>query len=150
ANQPFRRNGLPLLAGMAMTFALVASVATFAGSWVIRANQAGRFVALAIFTVLGMTLLFPKVAEFLTRPFVQIGARAQKVAGVSPGAGRSFLLGISTGLLWAPCAGPILGLILTGAAVSGANLGTLLLLFSFALGAALSLALALLAGGKIF
>ena len=29
------------------------------------------------------------------------------------------MLGISTGLLWAPCAGPILGLILTGAAIQG-------------------------------
>src|SRR5580704_3125259 len=45
ADQPFRRSGLPLLAGMAFTFALVAAVATFAGSWVVRANQVGRYVA---------------------------------------------------------------------------------------------------------
>jgi len=33
----------------------------------------------------------------------------------------SALLGVATGLLWAPCAGPILGLILTGAALNGAR-----------------------------
>ncbi|TXI07062.1 MAG: redoxin domain-containing protein, partial [Rhizobium sp.] len=54
------------------------------------------------------------------------------------------------GLLWAPCAGPILGLVLTGAALKGANLQTTFLLLAYGAGAATSLAVALLAGGKIF
>ncbi len=62
----------------------------------------------------------------------------------------SLLLGAATGLLWAPCAGPLLGLILTGAALQGANVGTTLLLLAYALGAATSLALALAVGGKVF
>src|SRR5438477_43730 len=57
---------------------------------------------------------------------------------------------LSSGLPWAPCAGPILGLILTGAAISGPNAKTSLLLFAYAAGAATSLALALLAGGKLW
>ena len=63
---------------------------------------------------------------------------------------NSLLLGVATGLLWAPCAGPILGLILTGAAISGPNARTTLLLFAYAAGAAASLAVALLAGGRVF
>jgi len=62
----------------------------------------------------------------------------------------SLLLGIATGLLWAPCAGPILGLLLTGAALQGASLGTTLLLAAYAAGAATSLAAALLLGGRVF
>ena len=49
ADQPFRRSGLPLLVGMAATFAAVAGVATFAGAWVVRANQIGRILAIAGF-----------------------------------------------------------------------------------------------------
>jgi cytochrome c biogenesis protein CcdA len=60
------------------------------------------------------------------------------------------LLGAATGFLWAPCAGPVLGLILTGAALKGANFGTALLLVTYAAGAATSLALALLVGGRVF
>jgi thiol-disulfide isomerase/thioredoxin len=60
------------------------------------------------------------------------------------------LLGVATGFLWAPCAGPVLGLILTGAALQGANTGTSLLLLAYAAGAATSLALALLVGGRVF
>jgi hypothetical protein len=63
---------------------------------------------------------------------------------------QSCLLGVATGLLWAPCAGPVLGLILTGAALHGANGQTSLLLLAYAAGAATSLALALLAGGRVF
>jgi thiol-disulfide isomerase/thioredoxin len=52
--------------------------------------------------------------------------------------------------LWAPCAGPILGLVLTGAAISGPNAHTTALLFAYAAGAATSLAIAILAGGRVF
>jgi cytochrome c biogenesis protein CcdA/thiol-disulfide isomerase/thioredoxin len=150
ADQPFRRSGLPLLAGMAITFALVAAVATFAGAWVVRANQIGRILAMVIFGVLGLALLFPSIAEYLSRPFVRLGGRVQGQDNQEPSIGRSLLLGVSTGLLWAPCAGPILGLILTGAAIEGASAHTAVLLVAFAAGAGCSLAVALLAGNKVF
>jgi thiol-disulfide isomerase/thioredoxin len=63
---------------------------------------------------------------------------------------QSAILGVATGLLWAPCAGPILGLILTGAALNGPNAQTTLLLFAYALGAVTSLAVATLAGTRVF
>jgi cytochrome c biogenesis protein CcdA/thiol-disulfide isomerase/thioredoxin len=150
ADQPFRRSGLPLLAGMAMTFVLVAAVATVAGAWVVRANQIGRVLAIVIFAVLGVALLFPGFAGYMSRPFVRLGGRIQGKENEVPSIGKSLLLGMSTGLLWAPCAGPILGLILTGAAIEGASAHTVFLLVAFAMGAGCSLALALLAGNKVF
>jgi cytochrome c biogenesis protein CcdA/thiol-disulfide isomerase/thioredoxin len=156
ADQPFRRSGLPLLAGMALTFALVATLAAVGGGWVVRANEYGRWLAMAMLAIFGLTLLLPSFAERLTRPLVVAGDRLSQMAqanqadGRPAGAGSSFLLGIATGLLWAPCAGPILGLVLTGAALRGASAGTTLLLLAYAAGAATSLAIALLIGGKVF
>src|SRR5271167_2542544 len=151
ADQPFRRSGLPLLVGMAATFAVVAGVVTFAGSWVVRANQIGRIVAIVIFAMLGLALLFPALAEYLTKPLVRLGGKVQgQNSAEAPGIGRSLLLGMSTGLLWAPCAGPILGLILTGAALQGPSAHSTFLLLSFSAGAATSLAVALLAGNRVF
>src|SRR5579862_1550437 len=109
ADQPFRRSGLPLLAGVPITFAAVASVVTLTGAWIVRANQLGRMLALVIFLVMGLALVFPRIAEYLSRPFVRLGVRVQQNAHPSPSVGQSFLLGVATGLLWAPCAGPILG-----------------------------------------
>ena len=150
ADQPFRKSGLPLLAGMAATFAVVASLAAVGGGWAVRANQFGRIAALVLFGVFGLTLLFPSLAERLSRPFVRLGSRLSQNSDAGSSITNSFLLGIGTGLLWAPCAGPILGLILTGAALGGASAHTALLLLAYAAGAATSLAIALLAGGRVF
>ena len=150
--QPFLRSGLPLLLGMAMTFALVASLAAVGGGWVVQVNQYGRWLALLFVALFGLTLLLPSLSERLTRPLVAAGSRLSEAAGADsrPRPGASFLIGVATGLLWAPCAGPILGLVLTGAALQGASIGTTLLLLAYAAGAATSLALALLVGGKVF
>ena len=150
SDQPFRKSGLPLLAGMSITFALVASLATVGGGWAVRANQFGRIAALLLFGVFGLTLLFSSLAERLSRPLVQLGNRLSRNSDSGASVLNSFLLGIGTGLLWAPCAGPILGLILTGAALQGASAHTAVLLLSYAAGAATSLAIALLAGGRLF
>ena len=150
ADRPFRRSGLPLLLGMALTFSLVATAAAYGGYWVVRLNQGGRYIAMFVFLILGLTLLFPDFAEALTRPLVRAGSRLQGAPTTETSGGRSFLLGISTGLLWAPCAGPILGLILTGAAIQGPGARSSFLLLSYALGAATSLGIALFAGKKVF
>ncbi|OOL35730.1 cytochrome c biogenesis protein DipZ [Pseudomonas sp. FSL W5-0299] len=150
--QPFMKSGLPLLAGMAVTFALVASLAAVGGGWVVQVNQYGRWLALLFVALFGLTLLLPRLAERLTRPLVAAGSRLSEAAGADarPRPGASFLIGVATGLLWAPCAGPILGLLLTGAALQGASIATTLLLLAYAAGAATSLAVALLLGGKVF
>ncbi len=154
ADQPFVRSGLPLLLGMAITFAAVATLASVGGGWAIQANHYGRLAAILLLALFGITLLFPQLATRLTRPLVAIGSNLSQSASDGSRAGSSFgpsfLLGIATGLLWAPCAGPILGLVLTGAALQGASTHTSLLLLAYAAGAATSLAVALLIGGRVF
>lgn len=154
ADQPFIRSGLPLLLGMAATFAAVATLAAVGGGWAVQANHFGRLAAIALLALFGVTLLFPGISARLTQPLVSFGSRLSRTTSDGAGTGSttwsSFTLGIATGLLWAPCAGPILGLLLTGAALKGASIGTSLLLLAYAAGAASSLAIALLIGGRVF
>ena len=154
ADRPFRSHGLPMLLGMALAFAAVATLAAVGGGWVVALNQYGRFAAIALLALFGATLLAPSLAARLSRPLVALGLR---LADAQPGPGGArtsafspLLLGMGTGLLWAPCAGPILGLILTGAALNGASIGTSVLLLAYAAGACTSLAAALLFGGRLF
>ena len=153
SGQPFVRSQLPLLAGMAITFAAVGSLAAVGGGWAVQANEWGRIAALVMLAFFGLTLLIPHLAERLSQPFVAFGDRLSQAAESGRAGGSSvlpsFLLGIATGLLWAPCAGPILGLVLTGAALNGATVGTTVLLLAYAAGAATSLAVALLLGGRV-
>ncbi|TAL94228.1 MAG: cytochrome c biogenesis protein DipZ [Rhodanobacter sp.] len=151
SDKPFMRNGLPLLLGMAITFAAVATLAAVGGGWAVHANQYGRYVAMVVLAVLGLTLLSTHLADWISRPFVALGNRlSNRSASKGDSICGAVGLGVATGLLWAPCAGPILGLLLTGAALNGASVQTTLLLLSYAVGAATSLAVALLIGGKLF
>lgn len=153
AEQPFIKSTLPMLAGMAITFAVVATLAAVGGNWAVHANEYGRYAAIGLLAVFGLTLVSPQLATVLTRPVVAFANRLLNATGGPrsvPTAGSSLVLGIATGLLWAPCAGPILGLVLTGAALQGANVQTTLLLLAYSAGAATSLALALLVGGRVF
>ena len=150
ADRPFVRSTLPMLAGMATTFAIVATLAAVGGGWAVRANAIGRWAALILLALFGIALVFPSTSDRLTRPLVALGSRLTEKEGRQDSVWSSVVLGVATGLLWAPCAGPILGIIFTAAALQGASFNTTLLLLAYALGAATSLALALLFGGKVF
>jgi cytochrome c biogenesis protein CcdA/peroxiredoxin len=153
AGQPFRAGTLPMLLGMALAFAGVASLAAVAGNWAIALNSHGRTVALGLIALFGLALLFPTLATRLATPLTALGEKLARLAGAN---GRndlrpasSALLGVATGLLWTPCAGPVLGLILAGAALGGPSVTTALLLFSYAAGAATALAAVLLLGNRL-
>jgi cytochrome c biogenesis protein CcdA/thiol-disulfide isomerase/thioredoxin len=150
SDQSFRRSGLPILLGMAATFTVLASLAAVGGAWLIALNQYGRYAAMLLLLLMGLALVFPALSDRMMRPFVAFGGRLQQRADRQTSVKGSLLLGVAVGFLWAPCAGPILGLVLAGAALNGANLYSALLLLLFAAGAATSLAAALLAGGRVF
>jgi hypothetical protein len=84
---------------MAFTFSVVAIAAAYGGPWVVRLNQGGRLVAMLVFVILGLRLLFPSLSEMLTRPLVSAGGKLQGKSTEEGGIGKSVLLGVSTGLL---------------------------------------------------
>src|SRR5215210_3492011 len=151
ADRGFARGALPLLAGMAATLPIVATLAAVCGGWSLQANAIGRWAALILLALFGLALVLPSLSDRMTRPLVALGSRlSERKPGEQESVWSSLVLGAATGLLWAPCAGPILGIIFTAAAINGATLNTTFLLLAYALGAATSLALALLVGGKLF
>jgi cytochrome c biogenesis protein CcdA/thiol-disulfide isomerase/thioredoxin len=141
-----RSSILLTLGGMAVTFALVASLAVVSSEWVIQASNAGRHVALIVMVLFALSLISARVGDWLARPFVMLGNRLDPNSRKASGPLKSLMIGVATGLLWAPCAGPILGVILTGAMLQGANAGTSLLLVAYGLGSALSLGVLIFAG----
>jgi cytochrome c biogenesis protein CcdA/thiol-disulfide isomerase/thioredoxin len=134
------------LGGMALTFALISSLAVVSSDWVIQANNTGRHVALIVMVLFALSLISARIGGWLARPFVLLGNRLDPDTRKVSGPLGSVLIGVATGLLWAPCAGPILGVILTGAMLQGANAQTSLLLVAYGLGSALSLGTLIFAG----
>ncbi|EJN22102.1 cytochrome c biogenesis protein [Pseudomonas sp. GM78] len=141
-----RSSILLTLGGMALTFALISSLAVVSSEWVIEASNTGRHVALVVMVLFALSLISARVGDWLARPFVALGNRIDPNSRTLSGPLSSIMIGVATGLLWAPCAGPILGVILTSAMLQGANAGTSLLLVAYGLGSALSLGTLIFAG----
>jgi cytochrome c biogenesis protein CcdA/thiol-disulfide isomerase/thioredoxin len=151
ADQSFLTVRLPMLAGMALVFALVAILAAVGANWAISVNEFGRYLAMAVLAVFGLALLWPGLATLLARPGVALGNRLASAGphGAAATVAGSLLLGAATALLWTPCAGPILGLVLSGAALQGPSIETAGLLLAYASGAATALGVGLAAGGRL-
>ena len=134
----FVRETGPMLLGLAAAFTAAAMIARATAHWLLVANEIGRNIALVMLAVVGLSLISTRIAEWLTRPVTRAGATLLG-GGASGSPWRNVVLGVAIGLLWAPCAGPILGLLIAASATGGGPRATLLFL-AFALGAAVSLA----------
>ncbi|WP_367256687.1 cytochrome c biogenesis protein DipZ [Pseudomonas sp. stari2] len=141
-----RSSILLTLGGMALTFALISSLAVVSSEWVIQANNTGRHIALIVMVLFALSLISARIGDWLARPFVLLGNRLDPDIRKKAGPMGSVMIGVATGLLWAPCAGPILGVILTGAMLQGASAQTSLLLLAYGAGSALSLGTLIFAG----
>lgn len=149
SNRSFAREILPMLIGLAVVFAIVASVATASAAWIVRANEIGRIAALVILFVVSLGLLIPRFGEIAMAPIARLGSSLDRRASATGGFAGNILVGSAIGLLWAPCAGPILGLIIAGAALNGSSTTSALLFVAFAFGAATSLGVAVFASGRL-
>ena len=146
-DRPFTQGNLPLLAGMVASFAAVASLGAVAGAWAVQLNQVGRWAVLAALALFAASLLSPRLAAWWSAPLVRAGERLAHTQDRNSWRSAA-LLGAATGLIWTPCAGPVLGVVLSTAALAGPGVATSLLLVSYGAGAALALWLALRVGAK--
>jgi len=105
-----------------------------------------RKAGLALLMVFGVLMVWPAAFERLAAPLATAGDTARRVVAVDGNLG-GLLLGATLGLIWTPCAGPVLGAILTAIATSPNPAHGKLLLLTYTLGAGLSM-LAVAYGGQ--
>lgn len=142
-----RRHILALLAGMIVMFTLVAMVVTVASEWITEATIVGRWIALVILATAALALIFPSFAQRIAGPAVSAGNVLNSRSGQTRGMASAFLAGLAVGLLWSPCAGPILGAIFSINIAGHSAIATGALLAAYGSGCALMLGL-LVFGGR--
>jgi cytochrome c biogenesis protein CcdA/thiol-disulfide isomerase/thioredoxin len=143
-----RRRPLGIVTGLALSF----TFATVALVYVIAAlglpDDLLRKLAIVVLIAFGLTLIVPPLAARLEGWISRLTARA---GGPAPG-GESFwsglLVGLSLGLLYAPCAGPILAGVITVSASQSFSAGRLAVALSYGLGSAAVLYLLMLGGRR--
>jgi cytochrome c biogenesis protein CcdA/thiol-disulfide isomerase/thioredoxin len=112
-----------------------------------------RYCAIGLITFFGLTMLFPRLGDWFaskTAGIANIGLQVQeKSATLTSGFWSGFLLGVALGLIWTPCAGPILATITTLVATNAVNLKTVLTTLAYSIGTALPMFLIMYGGNKI-
>jgi cytochrome c biogenesis protein CcdA/thiol-disulfide isomerase/thioredoxin len=135
------RRPLRIVAGLVASF----TVFTLFASWLL--DQAGlpqdllRNLAIALLFVMAVTLLVPRAALLLERPLAAFSRfRPKNVGG-------GFVFGATLGLVFVPCAGPVLATVTVVAAKDQVGIRALLLTLAYAIGAAVPM-LAIAFGGR--
>ena len=143
-----RRRPLGVVAGLTLSFAF----ATVALVYVIDAlglpGDLLRNLAIAVLLGFGVTLLVPSVAARL-EAWISRVVPAPQGSRRGEGFGSGVLVGLSLGLVYAPCAGPILAGVITVSASQPFTAGRLGIAFSYALGSAAVLYLLMLGGRRV-
>jgi cytochrome c-type biogenesis protein len=129
--QSHRYGAIALVVGLVTGFAVTGSLLGFAASWIPEAIDTLRSVAIGILLLMGILSIFPQLGYRLFQIF------SFKFDATPLGLGGEFLLGTQLGLLWTPCAGPVLASILLLAAVQHQPLQAFSLLSIYGLGAAM-------------
>ena len=135
-----------IAAGFVMSFSLVA-LALGAITRVFDFDPNSLRTAAAILLIgFGLLMIWPAPFEWLSN---RVGGFTSGGAASSQGVIGGFVLGTTLGLVWTPCAGPVLGSILTVVATSTDTAWASLLLVVYAIGAALPMLLIAYGGQAI-
>jgi len=124
-----RRKPFAIMAGLIVSF----SAFTLFGVWALRRlglpEDLLRDVAIGLLFLVAATLLFPQIEELVQRPLLRLTRR--------PGGdlGGGFLLGLSLGLVFVPCAGPVLAAITVVGAAQDVGAKAIILTLAYAVGA---------------
>ena len=137
------RRPLAIAAGLVVSFSAV----TLLGSWLLGAlglpQDLLRNLGLVMLGVVAMGLIVPRFGELLSRPFTRLARNR------APTDSGGFALGLSLGLLYVPCAGPVLAAITVVGASHHLSFGAMVLTLAFSVGAAVPLLGFALAGQRL-
>ena len=140
-----RRRPYLVIAGLIASF----SFFTLASVQIIQAlhipSSTLRDIAIAIIAIFGLTLLVPALSRVFERATARFPAMGVRLA--TPGVAGGLITGVGLGLVWTPCAGPILGAITSLAVTAPGSAATVALVISYSMGAGLPL-LGIALGGR--
>jgi cytochrome c biogenesis protein CcdA/thiol-disulfide isomerase/thioredoxin len=132
-----------VVGGLVVSF----TVFTLIGSWLLSALglplDALHWIGLVVLGVVGLGLFFPRLGDLLEIPFARLSR------GRVHAQGGGLVLGLSLGLVFVPCAGPVLAAITAVGATHRFGLSAFVLTAAFAVGAAVPLLIFALLGQRL-
>jgi cytochrome c biogenesis protein CcdA/thiol-disulfide isomerase/thioredoxin len=138
-----RRRPFVVIGGLVVSFAVFTLLGGALLSLLHLPQDLLRWVGVAILAVVGLGLLWPRLGHVLEAPFARTRMPALNRNG------NGFVLGLGLGLVFVPCAGPVLASITVLAATAQIGPGLVVLTLAYAVGVAIPLLVMASAGGAI-
>ena len=130
-----------IAAGFIAAFAAVTLVFSFFAHVAGLSPDQLRTVAIVLLATFGVLMVWPglyaRISAAASTLFSRVGSTARRATAKAPRRIGGFLLGATLGLVWTPCAGPVLGSILTLLATQKQPEWAATLLVFYAIGAAI-------------
>jgi cytochrome c biogenesis protein CcdA/thiol-disulfide isomerase/thioredoxin len=144
-----RRRPLGIVAGLTVSFTFAVVALVYLISALHLPNELLRDLAIGVLIAFGLVLMAPPLASRLEAWLSKLAARSGAPRSTGDGFWSGTLLGASLGILYVPCAGPILGGVIVVTASQSFNAGRLAVALAYGLGSASVLYLLMLGGRRI-
>ena len=140
-----RRSRRPyaVIAGLVLSFSFFTLLGSALISLLNLPTDILHYAGLVLLVAIGLGMIFARLGDLLERPFARLSVRPGNPNG------GGFLLGLGLGLVYVPCAGPVLTAIAIAGATHRLSLNVVVLTLSFAVGATLPLLGFALAGRQV-
>lgn len=145
-----KRKPLGLTLGILLSFAVV----TLAISYIVKIipfdPNVLRLFAVIVIGFLGLSLIIPKLSQLFEGYVSRLSGRFSPKKAGRDGFAGGFITGIALGIVWSPCAGPILATIATLAATRAVNFQIILVTVFYVVGIGIPLFLFATLGNRLF
>ncbi len=125
--------------GLVISFTIFGIIFGFLGSIFGVRRETARLIGIIIILILGTLFLFPVLLEKLTQIFSKIKLTKNLKQPKQDRWWKNLILGLALGLAWTPCAGPVLGTILSLTLLEGNVSYSSILMLIYGLGLAIPL-----------
>jgi cytochrome c biogenesis protein CcdA/thiol-disulfide isomerase/thioredoxin len=136
---------LAVIGGLVLSFSIIVLVGSEILSALHLPQDALRDAGIVLLIVVGLGYLIPPLGTLLERPFARVSTRRPSGSGRAGG----FVLGLAVGVLYVPCAGPVLAAIAVVGATHRVGLTAVILTAAFAVGTAVPLLAVAAAGSQL-
>lgn len=109
-----------------------------------------RNISIIVVGLFGLSLLLPSFQLLAEKLFSRLASSRNLNNNSRQGFGGGVMIGLSLGLLWTPCVGPILASVISLAITGSVNGQAMLITLSYALGTAIPMYLVILGGQRLF
>ncbi len=134
---------LTVIGGLVLSFSIIVLAGSEILSLLHLPQDALRDAGIVLLAVVGLGYLIPPLGALIERPFARVGTRRPS------GRAGGFVLGLAVGVVYVPCAGPVLAAIAVVGATHRLGLTAVILTAAFAVGTAVPLLAVAVAGGQL-